>query len=206
MAKYGGEASSGVDPTQAMGQATGEPRRQDPRPFRSSAQRSSRGGGRTARVLNFWTPSTCTDTRSFAGTHARAIGRTITSPSRRGRAGAIDYPTQVLLDLADRMLGQVLADLGDNPALHIGMERVPQLRQRPRRRRHDERIYLALAHQHFHCGSHALGEAVFFEVVPVGHLHAAAPVRVCPGESASGAVGTLLMSSTDCRRRRPVRS
>src|ERR1700726_1006799 len=43
-------------------------------------------------------------------------------------------PHQMLLDLANGMVGEILVELGDDPALHVRMERSAQIRQRARRR------------------------------------------------------------------------
>src|SRR5262249_57298639 len=41
-------------------------------------------------------------------------------------------PDQVLLDLSNRMLREVLVDLGNDPLLHVGMKRSPQVGERAR--------------------------------------------------------------------------
>src|SRR5262249_29729377 len=99
----------------------------------------------------------------------------------------------MLLDLVDGMLGKVLVDLGDDPLLHVGVERTTQVRPRPRRRDHDERLGLALAHERFHRGGDAMSEAMLLELVPVGISYTAAEVCAGAFESAAGPVAALLV-------------
>src|ERR1043166_7186717 len=99
----------------------------------------------------------------------------------------------MLLDLADRMLGEVLVDLGDDPPLDVGMEGMAQLRQRARRRRHDQGLGVALAHELLHGGSDAMGETLLLELVPVGGVEAAALAGLGALEAATGLVAALLV-------------
>ena len=57
------------------------------------------------------------------------------SPMRRSSVGSTD---EVLFNVPDRVIGEVFVDLGDNPALHVVMKHVPQLRERARRRDNDD--------------------------------------------------------------------
>src|SRR5262245_46609017 len=49
----------------------------------------------------------------------------------------------MLLDLVHWVLGQVLADFGDDAFLHIGVDRTPQICECPRRRNNDQSLSLA---------------------------------------------------------------
>ena len=100
----------------------------------------------------------------------------------------------MLLDLVDRMLGKVLANFCDDPLLHVGMKRISQICQGPRRRDYDECLGLALTHELFHRCGDAMNEAMLLELVPVGISLAAAEVRAGAFESAAGPV-----SATVCR-------
>jgi hypothetical protein len=51
----------------------------------------------------------------------------------------------MLFNLMYWMLRQILIDFGDDAALHIGVERHPQIRERPRRGYHDQRLHLTHA-------------------------------------------------------------
>src|SRR5262249_45660246 len=99
----------------------------------------------------------------------------------------------MLLDLVHWMLGQVLADFGDDAFLHIGVDRTPQISECPWRRNNDQSLSLAFAHDLFHGRGNAPNEAVLLEFVPVGISDAA--TEVCAGalESAAGTIGALLM-------------
>jgi len=98
----------------------------------------------------------------------------------------------MLLDLADRMLGEILVDLGDDPSLHVGMEGVSELRQRARRCGDDQRLGVAFAYEPLHGGGDALGKPLLLELVPVGRVEAAALIGVGSLEAASRPIGALL--------------
>jgi len=68
----------------------------------------------------------------------------------------------------DRVLGQVFADFGNDPFLDIGVEGVPQIGERARRRDDDQRGDAALAHHFLQSRRHPLDEAVLFQSMPVG--------------------------------------
>jgi hypothetical protein len=52
----------------------------------------------------------------------------------------------MLFDFGNKALGQVLVDFGKNPLSHIGGEGMPQLRERARGSRNDERLHAARPH------------------------------------------------------------
>jgi hypothetical protein len=85
---------------------------------------------------------------------ASAVSRQQTRAAyQRLRGRVVESTYEMLLNLMYGMLGQILINFGDDPALHIGVERNPQIRKRPRRSYHDERLHLTLAHKLFHCRS-----------------------------------------------------
>ena len=84
------------------------------------------------------------------------------------------------------MLGQILADLGHDPLLDVGVEGSPQLGERLRRGDDDKRLHFARPHQRFHGGGNAVGEAMLFDVVPVGRLDAAPEIGSGTLEGAAG--------------------
>jgi len=100
----------------------------------------------------------------------------------------------MLLNLVYRMLGKILVDFGDDPLLHVGMERMPQICEGAGRCDDHECLHLALAHETLHRRGDPLSEAMFLEIVPVGVFNAAAQIRAGALESASRAVATLLVS------------
>ena len=73
------------------------------------------------------------------------------------------------------------------------MESASQISERARRRDHDERRYVAMAHQILKCTRDPVNEAVFLEVMPVGLFHAAAAVGSRALDATPGPVGALLM-------------
>jgi len=99
----------------------------------------------------------------------------------------------MFLDLVDRMLGKVLANFCDDPLLHVGVKRISQICQGPRRRDNDECLGLALMHELFHRCGDAMNEAMLLKLVPVGISDAAAEVRPGALESAARPVGALLV-------------
>src|SRR6516225_654566 len=101
---------------------------------------------------------------------------TMSEPHRRLPLGQTS-PHEMFFDLVRRMLGKVLVDFGDDPPLHVGVERVPQVCERPRRGDNDERLHLALTNEMLHRRGDPLSEAVLLEIVPVGGFNAAAKVR-----------------------------
>jgi hypothetical protein len=102
-------------------------------------------------------------------------------------------PDEMFLDLPDRDFGQVLVDFGDDPAFHVGMKGVAQLRERARRGNYYDRFDLFSAHHVLQGGSHTLGETFLFQFMPIGRVYTAA--QVCAGafEDPSRTIGTLLM-------------
>jgi len=88
---------------------------------------------------------------------------------------------------------QVFVDLGDDLAQQRVRERVTRLGQRPGRRHDHERADVTRVIAGAECGCHALGEAVFGDLVPIGLLYAAASAA----EMFDGAPGPV---ATDLRR------
>lgn len=93
----------------------------------------------------------------------------------------------------DRVLGQVFADFGNDPFLDIGVEGVPQIGERARRRDDDQRCDAALAHHFLQSRRHPLDEAVLFQSMPVGLFNTAAAVRSRVRKTDYGPVGSLLV-------------
>ena len=80
----------------------------------------------------------------------------------------ITPPAKMLLDLGDRVLGEILVDLRHDLLLHVVVEGFAQIGERARRRHHDQGLDLALAHDLLQHRRHVVGEFVLFQVVPVG--------------------------------------
>lgn len=99
----------------------------------------------------------------------------------------------VSLDFPNGVLGQILADFGHDPFLDVGMEGTPQIGKGARRRDNDERRHVTRAHDVLQSGGHALRKAVLLEVMPVGLLHAAVPMRPGALDAPSGSVGSLFV-------------
>lgn len=93
----------------------------------------------------------------------------------------------------DRVLGQVFADFGNDPFLDIGVEGVPQIGERARRRDDDQRGDAALAHHFLQSRRHPLDEAVLFQSMPVGLFNTAAAMRSRVRKTDYGPVGSLLV-------------
>ena len=68
----------------------------------------------------------------------------------------------MFLDLPDREFGQVLVDFGDDPAFHVGMKGVAQLRERARRGSDYDHFDLFSPPMCFQSGSDTLGETFLF--------------------------------------------
>src|ERR1700686_2537037 len=102
-------------------------------------------------------------------------------------------PEDVFFDLVDREMGQILVDLGNDPALYVFVESPAQIGEGARRRGDDERRGLAFAHEFLHCAGNPFGEAMLLEIVPIGLFYAAAVVRGRALEAAARTVGALLM-------------
>ena len=95
------------------------------------------------------------------------------------------------LDFPHRLLGEVLVDLTMTLRLHVRVKRAAQIGERARRGREDERRRAALAYEALQGLRHAFGEAMLFDLVPVGRLHGAASRRMGAGEAAAGAIRPL---------------
>ena len=72
---------------------------------------------------------------------------------------------QVRLDVRNRMIGEVLADLGHDPLLDVLMKGAAQVGERARRRDNDQCRYGTLAHQMLQCGGDAGNEAILLQTV-----------------------------------------
>jgi hypothetical protein len=85
-------------------------------------------------------------------------------------------PGQMLLDLVERMPGEVLVDLCDDPRFHVVVEGIAQVGQGARRSGNNRRLHLAFAYQFLERVGDLPGEAMFVDLVPVGLLNGAALV------------------------------
>src|ERR1700724_695574 len=99
----------------------------------------------------------------------------------------------MLLDLANGMVGEILVELGDDPALYVRMERSAQIRQRARRRDHYQRLRFSLAHERLHGACDSVHETMLLEIVPVRVFHCAAQIGAGALERAAGPIAALLM-------------
>jgi hypothetical protein len=82
-------------------------------------------------------------------------------------------------------------EVSNDSRSHIGMEGMPQVCERTRRRRDNKRFHISRAHELLQGGGDALREAMLLEVMPVDILHAAAEVRRRTFECASRAPSRL---------------
>ena len=96
-------------------------------------------------------------------------------------------------DVRDRVVGQVLADFGDDALLHVGMEGAAQVGERARRRGDDDGGHVVGAHEFFQFRRHAFDEPMLLEMMPVGLFHGAATMRASALDAASGPVGALFV-------------
>ena len=84
------------------------------------------------------------------------------------------------------MVGEILADFGHDPLFHIGMESPAQVGERARRCGNDEGRDRAASHHALQCSGDPFHKAVLFEVMPVGLIHAAAPMRAGVAQRPTG--------------------
>ena len=91
------------------------------------------------------------------------------------------------------MVGEILADFGHDPLFHIGMEGAAQVGQRARWRGNDEGRDCAAAYHILQRSGDAFDKTVLLEVMPVGLIYAAAPMRAGPRKGRTRLVGTLLV-------------
>jgi len=97
------------------------------------------------------------------------------------------------LDVAHRMLREVLVDFGHDLDLYFRGNPSAQVGQRFRRSGDHERRRVALAHEVSKRLRDALGETVFLKMMPVGRLDRAADARARGGEGPAGPVGPLIV-------------
>src|SRR6516165_3356088 len=98
----------------------------------------------------------------------------------------------MLLDIVERMLGEILVDLGYDPHFDIGMERLAQIGERTRRRDDKQSLDAALTYDFLKRRGHLMGESMLLEHVPVGLSDAGAAGadrRMRPAR----AIGALVM-------------
>jgi hypothetical protein len=98
---------------------------------------------------------------------------------------------EVLFNLRNRVLGQVLVDLGDYSISYIYMESMPQIGEGTRRGSNDESFDIARAHQLLQRRSHTMGKSMCLELVPIRRLHTGAAVRTGPLEGTSRTIAAL---------------
>ena len=91
------------------------------------------------------------------------------------------------------MAREILADFGHDPLFHIRMEGLAQIGQRAGRRGNDKRWDRAAAHHILQRRGDPFNKTMLFEVMPVGLLHAAAPMRAGAAKGRARLVGALLM-------------
>jgi hypothetical protein len=97
------------------------------------------------------------------------------------------------LDLRHRMIGEVLADLGDDPLFHIVMESPPQIGERARRCRNDEGGDRPVAHHMLQRCGDALDKTMLLKLMPIGLADAGAARGVAARRSRARLVGALLV-------------
>jgi hypothetical protein len=83
----------------------------------------------------------------------------------------------MLFNFPDRMLGQILVDLGDDACFDIGMECVSQVGERFRRSYDDEGLRPARANHLLHGSSDPPRKPMLFDVVPICGLDCTAPAE-----------------------------
>src|SRR6516164_9035800 len=98
----------------------------------------------------------------------------------------------MLLDLPDRLIGQVIVDFGNETMLDIAMHHVPQLGKRARWRDYHGGLDIVSAHPLLQHGRNMVGKVLLFELVPIGGIHTAAPRGSGAFEAPSRAIGSLL--------------
>jgi hypothetical protein len=100
---------------------------------------------------------------------------------------------KVFFDIVDRVLGEVLVDFGNDSALHIGVEGIPQIGERACRGRNNDRLYFALAHELLEGSGDMPCEAMLLKIMPVGRGYAAAKIGAGALERAAWPIGALLV-------------
>src|SRR5580704_16357913 len=103
-----------------------------------------------------------------------------------------DSAHQVLLDFVDRLLGEVLVDLGDDVGLDVLVQGLAQVGEGARGRSDDECFHVALAYELLQRCRHLTGEVVLLQFVPIGLRHRAAAMPDA-GVAAARPVGALLV-------------
>ena len=91
------------------------------------------------------------------------------------------------------MVGEILADFGHDPLFHVSMEGASQVGERARRRGNDKCRDRAAAHYILQRRGDPFNKTMLLEVMPVGLLHAAAPMRAGAAKGRARLVGALLM-------------
>ena len=83
----------------------------------------------------------------------------------------------MVFNIRNRVFGEVFVDFSNDSSSHIGMEGMPQVCKRTRRRRDNKRPHIAWAHELLQGGGDVSCEAMLLEVMPIGILHGAVEVR-----------------------------
>src|SRR6516164_11602688 len=98
----------------------------------------------TARVTGPLTVDAREDNRAATETSPTRVARALNRLPARGLS-----TDEVPFDLADRMIGEVLVDLSNDFALHVGVEGAAQVGERARRCGHHDRLHFAFLHELF---------------------------------------------------------
>ena len=91
------------------------------------------------------------------------------------------------------MVGEILADFSHDPLFHVGMKGPAQVGKRARWRGDDEGRDRAAAHHALERSGDAFDKTVLLEVMPVGLIDAATPMRAAAPKGRARLVGALLM-------------
>jgi hypothetical protein len=109
-----------------------------------------------------------------------------------GIGAETDLSNEVPFDFRNRVLGQILVDLSDNPIFYVRMEGMPQIGQGARWGSHDKSFDVARSHQLLHGGSDAMSKSVCLELVPIRRLHTGAAIRPGALEGTTQTIAALL--------------
>jgi len=99
----------------------------------------------------------------------------------------------MLLYLTDRMLGQILVDLGDDARLDIDVKGASQIGKRLWRRHDHKRRHVSRPHYLLHYRSDSLRKPLLLNVMPIDRLDCTPPTRVQRFADASRPFATLLV-------------
>jgi hypothetical protein len=110
------------------------------------------------------------------------------------RNAKADSSHQMLLYVVNRVVGEILVHLGDDPRPHVRMERMAQVGEVSGRRYDDERFHLPITHKALQRRGDPLCKPMLLEIVPVGVLYSAAKVGSGTLERPTRPVTALLVS------------